>query len=83
MAEVLGRERRLRDRNSQLLVPGKSFKRVLDFLQHAEVLLTAQPPAFHGTSHPATQPHVGCNVESRSCWSPGSRLSGCWSYCSI
>ena len=37
MAEVLSRERRLRDRNTQLLIPGKSFKRVLDFLQHAQV----------------------------------------------
>lgn len=37
MAEILSRERRLRDRNTQLLVPGKSFKRVLDFLEHAQV----------------------------------------------
>ena len=44
MAEVLSRERRLRDRNTQLLIPGKSFKRVLDFLQHAQVGITAQLP---------------------------------------
>ena len=37
LAEILERERRLRDRNTQLLVPGKSFKRVLDFLEHAQV----------------------------------------------
>ena len=37
LAEVLGRERRLRDRNTQLLVPGKSFKRVLDILAVAQV----------------------------------------------
>ena len=44
MAEVLSRERRLRDRNTQLLIPGKSFKRVLDFLQHAQVGATARLP---------------------------------------
>lgn len=44
MAEVLSRERRLRDRNTQLLIPGKSFKRVLDFLQHAQVGVTARLP---------------------------------------
>ena len=37
LAEVLGRERRLRDRNTQLLIPGKSFKRVLDILAIVQV----------------------------------------------
>lgn len=33
----MARERCLRDRNSQLLAPGKSFKRVLDVLAAVQV----------------------------------------------
>jgi len=36
----MARERCLRDRNSQLLAPGKSFRRVLDVLAAVQV-----PPA--------------------------------------
>ena len=37
LAGLMARERCLRDRNSQLLAPGKSFKRVLDVLAAAQV----------------------------------------------
>ena len=37
LAELLSRERRLRDRSSALCVPGKSFKVVLDILEAAQV----------------------------------------------
>jgi hypothetical protein len=52
LAEVLGRERRLRDRNTQLLVPGKSFKRVLDILVVAQVHSPLQSgKGGHSTMH--------------------------------
>ena len=37
LAELLSRERRLRDRSSALCVPGRSFKAVLDILEAAQV----------------------------------------------
>ncbi len=40
LAALMARERCLRDRNSQLLAPGKSFRRVLDVLAAVQV-----PPA--------------------------------------
>ena len=38
----MARERCLRDRNSQLLAPGKSFKRVLDVLAAVQVPLPSR-----------------------------------------
>ena len=37
LADLLSRERQLRDRNSQLLVPHKSFRSVLQILDQAQV----------------------------------------------
>ena len=48
----MARERCLRDRNSQLLAPGKSFKRVLDVLAAVQVGALAAPlkrNAVHGS----------------------------------
>lgn len=42
LADLLSRERQLRDRNSQLLVPHKSFRSVLHILDQAQVCAAMQ-----------------------------------------
>ena len=47
LADLLSRERQLRDRNSQLLVPHKSFRSVLHILDQAQVRAGAPPGAVY------------------------------------
>ncbi len=54
---ILAQERQLRDRNSQLMVPGKTFKRVLDILAKVQATQAAAdarpaPAKPHASAHP-------------------------------
>ncbi|KAK9838857.1 hypothetical protein WJX74_004666 [Apatococcus lobatus] len=55
---IFAQERQLRDRNSQLMVPGRTFKRVLDILaklQAAQAAAASRPSA--SKPHASSRPH--------------------------
>jgi hypothetical protein len=55
LADLLGRERSLRDRNTQLLVPGKSFASVLTILAAVQVCAQRCRSSIRSTKHTVGQ----------------------------
>ena len=62
LTKLLGKERQLRDRNSQMTIHGKSFKRVLDLLgiaQREQARWKGGPAAAAPSSRPAEKVDFG------------------------